>query len=135
MYRYASVTIICLLVAASVSAESMSPANDLIRQYQSKSTNQISSARGKQLWQQVFTASKTPVERSCASCHTADPRKSGKHIRTGKTIAALAPSVNHKRLTDTRKIQKWLKRNCLWTLGRECTATENGDLLSYLKEL
>jgi hypothetical protein len=31
------------------------------------------------------------------------------------------------------QIEKWLRRNCNWTLGRECSAREKGDLLSFLR--
>ncbi|MEG7525318.1 MAG: DUF1924 domain-containing protein [Chromatiales bacterium] len=54
------------------------------------------------------------------------------HIRTGKVIEPLAPSVNPKRFTDQRKVEKWFIRNCKWTLGRECSSQEKGDLLVYL---
>jgi hypothetical protein len=75
------------------------------------------------------------MERSCASCHTSDPRNPGKHVTTGKAIKPMAPSVNARRFTDTKKIEKWFKRNCRWTLGRECNAQEKADLLSYLQTL
>ena len=93
----------------------------------------FSAQRGKVLWNKQFTVSSQP--RSCTSCHTADPRQAGKHARTGKAIQAMAPSVNPDRLTDQRKINKWFKRNCKWTLGRVCTNHEKGDLLEYLKSL
>lgn len=44
----------------------------------------------------------------------------------------MAPSANPERLTDVRKIEKWFKRNCKWTLGRECSAQEKTDLLLYI---
>ena len=92
-----------------------------------------SAQRGEQLWNREFTVSAQP--RSCATCHTSDPRLAGKHVRTGKPIKPMAPSVNPERLTDQRKMEKWFKRNCKWTLGRVCTAQEKGDLLNYLKTL
>lgn len=93
----------------------------------------FSSQRGEKLWNSQFTVS--GQQRSCASCHTTNPRKTGKHIRTGKAIQAMAPSVNTDRLTDQRKINKWFKRNCKWTLGRVCSNQEKGDVLVYLKSL
>ena len=65
--------------------------------------------------------------------HSADLTSTGKHVRTGKKIKPLAPSVNPKRLTDTKKIEKWFKRNCKWTLGRECTPQEKGNVLAFIK--
>lgn len=72
---------------------------------------------------------------SCASCHTADPRRGGQHAVTGKTIQPLAPSVNPARFQDRAKADKWFKRNCNDTVGRECTAVEKADVLAYLISL
>ncbi len=94
---------------------------------------EFSAQRGGELWNREFTLSAQP--RSCATCHTNDPRLTGKHLRTGKLIKPMAPSVNPDRLTDQRKIEKWFKRNCKWTLGRVCTAQEKGDVLEFLKTL
>jgi hypothetical protein len=69
---------------------------------------------------------------SCASCHTADPRQPGRHAVTGKPIKPLAPVANSARFTDRAKAEKWFRRNCNDTLGRECTAAEKADLLAYL---
>jgi len=93
----------------------------------------FSAQHGEQLWNREFTVSVQP--RSCATCHTSDPRLTGKHVRTRKLIKPMAPSVNPDRLTDQRKIEKWFKRNCKWTLGRVCTTQEKGDVLEYLKTL
>jgi hypothetical protein len=71
--------------------------------------------------------------RSCASCHTEDLTQAGRHARTGKPIEPLAPSVNANRLTDPKKVEKWLRRNCRWTLGRECSASEKADFLAYIE--
>jgi hypothetical protein len=45
----------------------------------------------------------------------------------------MAPSVNSERLTDPKFIEKWFRRNCIQTLGRECTPQEKGDVLTYLR--
>jgi len=72
---------------------------------------------------------------SCATCHTLDPRKPGRHTVTGKAIEPMAPGVNPKRLTDVAKVEKWFKRNCRDVLDRECTALEKGDVITYLRSL
>ena len=72
---------------------------------------------------------------SCASCHTEDPRASGRHAKTGKTIAPLAPAANAERFTSLSQAEKWFKRNCNDVLARECTAQEKGDVLAYLMQL
>ncbi len=72
---------------------------------------------------------------SCSSCHTLDPRRPGRHIKTRKEIAPMAPAANRERLTDAAKVEKWFKRNCRDVLGRACTAQEKGDVLAYLMSL
>ena len=71
-------------------------------------------------------------EWSCASCHTADPRQPGRHAVTGKSIRPLAPAANPERFSSREKAEKWFKRNCNDTLGRECTSAEKADFVAYL---
>ena len=72
---------------------------------------------------------------SCASCHSANPAASGKHAKTGKEIAPLAPAANPQRFADAAKTEKWFDRNCKDVLGRVCTAQEKGDVLVYLMSI
>jgi hypothetical protein len=72
---------------------------------------------------------------SCATCHTGDPLAAGRHATTGRPIAPLAPAANPQRLTDTAKIEKWVRRNCNDVLGRACTPEEKGDVIAYLTSL
>ena len=74
-------------------------------------------------------------EWSCSSCHTSNPLATGKHARTGKSIAPLAPAANPERFTDSAAVDKWFRRNCNDVLGRLCTAQEKGDVLQYLMSL
>ncbi|AFL76268.1 DUF1924 domain-containing protein [Thiocystis violascens] len=90
-------------------------------------------AAGKAGWTREYPASDGSAARSCATCHGRDLTQPGRQANTGKVIEPLAPSVNPKRLTDPAKIEKWLLRNCKWTLGRECTATEKADFIAYIK--
>ena len=112
-----------LLLAAPAHADAVA---DSLAQWQPQATRAFSATRGQQLWLQDHQ------ERSCSTCHGTDARQQGRHQNTGKTIAAMAPSVNPKRLTATSQIEKWLGRNCRWTLGRECSAQEKGDLILWL---
>lgn len=93
----------------------------------------FSAERGKALWTRKHTVS--GQQRSCASCHTANPRLAGKHIRTGKAIKPMASSINSSRFTDPKKSAKWFRRNCKWTLGRECSEQEKRDITQYLKTI
>lgn len=74
-------------------------------------------------------------DRSCSSCHSDSPLKSGKHVKTGKLIEPMALSVNPERYRDSRKIEKWFLRNCKWTLGRQCSAQEKSNILTWLGSL
>lgn len=82
-----------------------------------------------------FFTSRHGSDWSCASCHTDNPLGAGRHARTGKDIAPLAPGANSKRFTDAAKVEKWFKRNCSDVLNRACTAREKGDVLQYLMTL
>lgn len=73
--------------------------------------------------------------RSCVTCHGEDPSRPGRHATTGKAIAPLAPSAQPDRFSDPDKVEKWFKRNCTWTWGRECTPQEKTDFLIYLRRL
>lgn len=107
---------------------------NLLAEYRGQATQTFSVEAGRQLWNQTFPAA-DGSQRSCTSCHTTDPKQAGKHARTGKNIDPLAPSANSQRFTQTKEVRKWLLRNCKWTLGRECTAQEKGDVLTYLNSL
>ena len=104
----------------------------LLDEYRSQGAGDFAAERGAQLWNRSFHHERQPAARQCTSCHAGDPRQPGRHARTGKTIAPLAPSRDPRRLSDRARVRKWLKRNCKWTLGRECTAQEKGDVLTYL---
>lgn len=100
---------------------------DLLIAYSAQAGSIPEPARG----QRFFTASHGR-EWSCASCHGAVPNQGGKHAATGKSIAALAPAFNPERFTDSAKAEKWFRRNCNDVAGRECTAAEKADVLSWL---
>ena len=72
---------------------------------------------------------------SCSSCHGANPAAAGRHVVTGKSIAALAPSRNPARFRDAARVEKWFRRNCNDTLDRACTAAEKADVMAYLLTL
>jgi len=122
-----------LLIAPAALA--VTPA-DIARGYAEEAKQSIppfsgfSAARGK-----AFFESKHGSEWSCASCHTANPVDPGRHARTGKTIAPLAPAGDAERFTSLGKAEKWFRRNCNDVLDRACTAQEKGDILAYLMQL
>ena len=107
---------------------------DAFKLYVGKDNLTFDAARGKELWNKKNTG-EDGKERTCHTCHGEDLTKQGKHAKSGKAIDPLAPSVNKERFTELKKIEKWFKRNCKWTFGRECTNQEKGDLLTYLSKL
>lgn len=123
-----------LLIAAPLYAQT-SAVTELEARYQAQGASNFNAAAGEALWNTTFVDSSTGENRSCTTCHTNDLTQAGKHKKTGKTIKPMAPSVNPERLTDIKKIEKWFLRNCKWTLGRECSAQDKGDVLTFLKSL
>lgn len=91
----------------------------------------FSAARGERLYLGPHSGGK-PQTPSCAACHTADPRATGRHVNTGRPIEPMAVSVNPERFTDARDVEKRFARDCRNVLGRPCTATEKGDFITYL---
>jgi hypothetical protein len=68
---------------------------------------------------------------NCAACHTDNPRNTGKHVVTGKTIAPLSPDVDPERFSDAAKVEKWFRRNCKEVVGRPCTPAEKADFIAF----
>lgn len=81
---------------------------------------------------EVFFATKRLHGWSCATCHHAPPKRAGAHIKTKKTLRALAPAFNERSLTQQRKADKWFRRNCNDVVGRACSAQEKADVIAYL---
>ncbi|HJV80229.1 DUF1924 domain-containing protein [Noviherbaspirillum sp.] len=119
------------LAAAALlpAAQAATPA-ELLSGYTAQAGAPASPARG----QQFFT-SRHGHEWSCSSCHGNVPTQAGKHASTGKAIQAMAPAFNPERFTDAAKAEKWFRRNCNDVLGRECSAAEKADVLSWLLTL
>ncbi len=90
----------------------------------------FSAERGKALFMGRHTGGK-PDTPSCTTCHGTNLRGMGR-TRAGKPIEPMAVSANPNRFTDPAKVEKWFRRNCKSVLGRECTAREKGDVLTFL---
>lgn len=123
------------VVAAVIAAAAPSPAwpqwpAQALSGYAAQSGAAPDPARGRQF----FTA-RHGRDWACATCHGATPTGDGRHAVTGKTIAPLAPAFNPERFTNTAKTEKWFRRNCSDVVGRECTASEKADVLSWLMTL
>lgn len=122
--------LVAMTLAASVAIADEATVKALQFEYQLKGAGSSNAEAGKSMWTREF--SRDGEQRSCASCHTNDLRKTGKQLNTGKPIEPLAPSANKERLTRKAEVEKWFNRNCKWTLGRTCTPQEKGDFLAYI---
>ena len=107
--------------------------DDLLAKYQSQGAGPFDAAAGEAFWTRDFNPPGADKARNCTTCHGNDLSTGGKHVRTGKAIKPMAPSVNPERLTDARKVEKWFMRNCKWVVGRECTPQEKGNVLTFLR--
>lgn len=112
--------------APAMAAPDTSPARQLDR-FAGEAGSPGQAARG-----ELFFAARHGGEWSCASCHGRTPTTPGRHASTGKAIDPLAPSANPAAFTDSRRVDKWFRRNCQDVLQRECTAQEKADVLAYL---
>ncbi len=118
----------------TVSAVQANPAtlDGLLKNYATQGADAPEATRGEKLWTKTYPGKGEFKDRSCSTCHGRNLTQVGKHVRTGKAIEPMSPAVNPERLTDKAKIEKWFKRNCKWTLGRECTPQEKADFLLHI---
>lgn len=132
--KHAALVILATLCA--VTAQAATPAK-LIESYRAAAAQQSagfqpSAQRGAAFFAKRFGQSaKMPA---CTSCHTDDPAQAGRHVVTDKAIKPLAPAANAARFTDAAKTEKWFRRNCTEVVGRECSAAEKADFITFLTE-
>jgi len=126
--------VVLLLLLYLPGIGSANTVDDLLKEYQANGAVHFSEKNGEKMWLTDHPDPKKPGKvRNCSICHGKDLTAKGKHVKTGKVIDPIAPSVNSERLTDRKFIEKWFKRNCKWVLGRKCTVQEKGDFLMYLR--
>ncbi len=136
MKRILSVSLLLALAMMCSGTVVAGPRDDLLAGYASaakaadSSFSGFSGARGKVLHASAFAGGK-PDTPACTSCHGNDPRGPGRNP-AGKVIEPVALSAAPTRYSDPAKVEKWFKRNCNEVLGRECTALEKGDWLSFV---
>jgi len=123
-----------MILAATISAPLAmgSPATDsLLAKFKAEGVVKIDAAKAKSDWTKESKGEDGEMI-SCSTCHGTDLSKAGKHRKTHKVIEPMSPRVNPDRFTDEKKIEKWFKRNCNDTWGRECTSQEKADFLTFL---
>lgn len=130
--QHSVVGLMLLALSMTTSQALASPASDaLLGNYSAAGGKDYSTSRGEALWKQEVTDHQGN-KMACTRCHGTDLSQAGEHVKTHKAIKPMAASANAERYTDLKKIEKWFKRNCKDTWGRECTAQEKGDILVYL---
>lgn len=125
-----SIAAVAIAGAALLSAAHAATPAELLSGYTAQAGSPAVPARGQQ-----FFSNRHGRDWSCASCHGNPPTQTGKHASTGKPIGALAPALNAERFSDAAKTEKWFRRNCNDVVGRECSAAEKADVLSWLLTL
>jgi len=121
-----------LLLACAISpAASATDASDaLFTTYKAAGVSKADAATGKANWTREVKGEDGELM-SCSTCHGTDFSKAGKHHKTQKVIQPMSARVNPERYTEEKKIEKWFKRNCKDAWGRECTAQEKADFLTF----
>lgn len=132
-----AVVLVAALTVAPQAAHAADPARDaVVAAYaaQAKAADPafagFSPARGEALYRSRNTANSDAA--SCAACHTDDPTRPGRHVKTGRAIEPVAVSTNPKRFTDAEKVEERFARDCKSVLGRTCTALEKGDYIAFM---
>jgi uncharacterized protein DUF1924 len=128
-----SIIVLACALAAAAAGESAKPVLDFYANEAKTSDpgfSGFSAERGEHLFRTNFSTGK-PDTPSCTTCHTTDARKAGQ-TRAGKDIEPMAASANPKRYSDQAKTEKWFGRNCNNVLGRDCSAVEKGDFITFM---
>jgi hypothetical protein len=119
-----TLTLTTLALLAGAAAQAQTPADQLrALEAQARSGNPAFAGFSEQRGASFFRTTQGG-DWSCATCHTDDPRRAGKHT-----------AANPARFTDAAKTDKWFRRNCKDVLKRECSAQEKGDVVAYLLTL
>lgn len=120
-----------LMALLGISLAHATPATDeLLAQYKVQGAGKPDPDKAKRDWTKKVQGE--DGELACATCHGTDLTRSGEHHKTHKVIEPMSRKVNPERFTEVKKIEKWFKRNCKDAWGRECTAQEKTDFLTFL---
>ena len=106
------------------------PRDDIIAGFKAQGAGDANLANGQKMYSTTYGSGK-PDTPKCTTCHGATPQQGGQ-TRTGKAIDPMAVSRTENRFTDKKKVDKWFRRNCKGVIGRECTAQEKVDFLTFL---
>jgi len=138
MKKIATFAIAAVIGLSFAGAAHANPARDaIIAGFQAQAPEPASAERGKALYYKNWAAERAagtgdPETPSCTACHSDNPKNQTKHAKTGKIKDPIAVSATPNRFTDQRTVDKWFRRNCNGVVGRECTAQEKVDFLTWM---
>lgn len=127
---------LAICAAGAVPLAAAGPVEDLLATYATAAKaadpgfSAFSASQGESFFMAQHQGGK-PDTPSCTSCHTQNVKKPGQ-TRAGKAIEPMALSANPGRFSDAAKAEKWFGRNCNTVLGRDCTAVEKGNIITWL---
>lgn len=126
-----NIFLIALTLSATIalSAEA-GPREDIIAGFMAEGAGPANPANGEAMYNANYGTGKVETPK-CQSCHGATPQQGGE-TRTAKPIDPMAVSKTPDRFTDKKKVDKWFLRNCKGVIGRECTAQEKVDFLTFM---
>lgn len=128
-HRLAALPLLAVLAGLGLSAAQAATPAELLTAYEAQAKAPGSPERGQQLFTKNFGRE---LGFSCSSCHGAEPVNNGRDQVTEKSIRPLAPAFNAQRFTDKSKVDTWFRLNCTDVVGRDCSAAEKADVLSWL---
>ncbi len=121
---------IALAVTSIAAAAEAGPREDILAKFQAQAGAPANPANGKKMFFNNYGTGK-PDTPNCTTCHSETPQNGGM-TRAGKPIDPIAVSATPDRFTDADKVDKWFRRNCNGVIGRECTAQEKVDFLTFM---
>ncbi len=126
---FGAVLALAVLAGAGLNAALAATPAELLAAYEAQAKTPGAAERGEKFFTTNFGRE---LGFSCSSCHGAEPVKNGRDQVTEKSIRPLAPAFNAQRFTDKTKVDTWFRLNCTDVVGRDCSAAEKADVLSWL---
>ena len=126
LVRCGALLAVCTMVLPAAAARP----DELLAAYVAQAGKPASPARGQRLFNDAPPGG--AFGWSCATCPGSTPSEAGRQAISKKRIDPLAPAFNARRFTDRAQVEFHFKLNCKDVLGRECSAAEKADVLSWL---
>lgn len=133
--------------AGSLSAKQSEVMNKLLVAYAAQAKIEVNAEKGRgtvsdkpfsaEVGRQFYLTRRTwqSGDFTCSGCHTEDPRKEGRHIKSKVPIKPLAPAANPERFISVEKVEANFTAHCMDLHERDCRAYEKGNFIAYLMSL